>query len=653
MISIEAGAEGFTLSADGRRVLSHTRKRPCIELGRSENLVRQSRGSFRLRRRRTDSEALKSYKVVEASADLAIVDFEGKLRVAARWSEGRLRLSFSQFDSRVDFFRLRLAAWPDERIFGCGERFDALDLKLSRVKLWVHRKGLGRGREFLSILARSRSPGGAGRWRSPCPVPAFVSTKDYWCAIDCPAYMILDFRRNLTIVESWAVPREIVMGFQAEASAAVADMASVYGRPPVPPYWTFEGACLGVLGGREALERKLGTVLEAGAKVSAVFAQDWREGGLYPDLGGLVAALRSRGIRFIGYLSPLLDVRGDLYAEASRERLCIKDSEGRDYLIEPPPGTSASPLAMLDFTKDEAGAWMKDFIRRELLGIGMSGWMADSGEYLPADAVLASGEDARLAHNRWPVFWARINREAFEESGRAGDLLFFLRSGWLGSSRYATAFWAGDQLADFSRDGLAGLVPAALSLGLSGGGFWHSDTGGSLCLAGARRRPECLARWMEMSAFTPFFRGREGSRPKDSAQFWSDPASLSLFARLSDIYAALKPYHLAVAAEQAELGLPPIRHPWMHYERDPLAQRLCRQYLYGRDLMVAPALAPGIQLTEAYLPEDEWVHLWSSRVFRSGRVAVESPLGYPAVFYRSASPFASLFDALRRTSRRS
>jgi alpha-glucosidase len=125
---------------------------------------------------------------------------------------------------------------------------------------------------------------------------------------------------------------------------------------------------------------------------------------------------------------------------------------------------------------------------------------------------------------------------------------------------------------------------------------------------------------------------------------------------MSEIFAALKPYHLAVAGE-ASGGIPPIRHPWLHYESDPEARELSYQYLYGRDLMVAPALSSGAAarsspLTELYLPEDEWVHLWTSRSFRGGRVSVEAPLGYPAVFYRASSSFASLFDAIRRTARR-
>lgn len=641
MINIEAGPEGFILSAAGRRVLSHSRRNPCIVIGRAENLVRQVRGAFKLRRRRETATPLRAYKVVEATGDFVEIDFDGRLMMSARWKDGRLRLSFSRFDSSVDSFRLKLAASPDERIFGCGERFDRLDLKNYRVPLWVRERGMG------------------GRSATPFPAPAFVSTKDYWCAIDCPAYTVLDFRRAYTCIDTWAVPREIVLGFQADAASLVSDMTAALGRPPAPPYWAFEGAWLGLRGGAQAMDRKLGDAIDAGAKVSAVFAPDWcgpkpgrdwawdRE--LYPDLPRRISALRSRGIRFIGYVNPLLDPDGALYAEASSRGYCVKGEGGADYLVP----SSSSSFAMVDLTRPEAFAWMKGVIARELIGIGMSGWMADCGEQLPADAVLASGEDGARAHNRWPVLWAKLNREAAEESGRLGDLLFFLRSGWLGSSRYAEAFWTGDQPAGFAKGGgPASLVPAALSFGLSGGGFWHSDTGGSVPFSRAKRGPERLARWMEMSAFTPFFRGNEGSRFEPSAQLWSDSAGLALFARMSGIYAELKPYHAAVAAELSEGGLPPIRHPWMHYEADPQAQRLDGQYLYGRDLMVAPSASRKPALTRLYLPDDDWVHLWTSRCFRGGRVAVESPLGYPAVFYRAASSFAPLFDALRRTARR-
>jgi sulfoquinovosidase len=661
MINIETGPEGFTLSAGGRRILSHTRRNPCLEIGRAENLVRQGRGSCRLRRRRAITTPLRAFKILEASDSLAVIEFGGKLELAARWTEGRLRLSFSHFDSSVNLFRLRLAASPDEAIFGCGERFERLNLKLTEVRLWVQEKAAGRG-GLASPTARTKGRGGPSRGATPFPVPAFISTKNYWCSIDSSAYTVLAFRRAFTLIDSWAVPREIVMGFQPDAPGALADMTSALGRPPSPPPWAFEGAWLGVIGGTAPMMDRLEAVLRSGAKVSAVYAQDWCGSGLqgtgtappgaraaldwtwdrqlYPNLPETIALLRARGIRFIGHINPFLDTEGRLYAEASARGYCVKDGNGRDYLVAV-AGAPASPAAaLLDLTHPEAFAWMKALIKRELLGIGMSGWMADSGGCLPPDAVTSLGEDAALLHNRWPLLWARLNREAVEEAGLLGEALFFLRSGWISSSRFATALWGEEGSAKASRQGgLASLVPAALSAGLSGGSFWHASAG------------ESQPRWMELSAFLPFFRAGEVGCPLASARFWSEGESLALFCRMSAIHAALKPYHLAVAAELTDEGLPPIRHPWTHYETDGRARALVFQYLYGRDLMVAPATSPSAVLTSLYLPADEWVHLWSSRSFRGGQVVIDSPLGYPAVFYRAASPFAPLFDALRRSTR--
>lgn len=64
---------------------------------------------------------------------------------------------------------------------------------------------------------------------------------------------------------------------------------------------------------------------------------------------------------------------------------------------------------------------MKDIIQDELLGNARcSGWMVDFSEALPFDAVLASGVSAAACHNRYPVQWMRLNREAIDETGRLG-----------------------------------------------------------------------------------------------------------------------------------------------------------------------------------------------------------------------------------------
>ncbi len=673
MIDIEAAQDGFALFVEGRKVLAHSRRAPCVEIGVAETAVRQHRGSVRLHRRRAVSIPIRSYKVFANEGEFCALDFDGKIRMALRLEGARLRMSFSLYDASINFFRIRLAAFHDESIFGLGERFSHLDLKGRRVRLWVEERGSGRG---AADHAGSRR---VDHDSSCFPSPVFISTRKYWCAVDTNAHTIMDFsRRASTLIEAWAVPREIVLGIgtkaqapqaepgargQGEAPELVGDMSSYLGRQVIPPSWVYDGAIIGVQGGMGVLQERAEACLASGSKIAGFLIGDWcgraHPGGagsgsdwtwdreLYPDLPRQIALLRSRGIRVLGSLSPMLRVDGEQYAEAARSLWCVKEGGRKDYTVT----CSGSPHAMVDLSNPAAFAWLKELIKRELLGIGMSGWVADSGEALPPDAVLSSGEEAVLAHNRWPVLWARANREAIEDSGRLGDAIFFSRGGWLGSTRYAMAFWVGDRAPVKERKaGFASTIPAAISAGLSGAGFWQFDIGGAEQPARGKGSPTGLLRRMEMAAFTPFFRAEDFSGAGPAP--WNDPSSMAMLSRMTEVFASLKPYHMAAAAEYAEQGLPPIRHPWLHYEGDSEVLGLSLQYMYGRDLMIAPSMGACEELTSLYLPEDTWVHLWSSREFRGGGVTVESPPGYPAVFYRSESRFASLFDAIRRTAKR-
>ncbi len=678
MISFETARDGFILTVEGRRVLRHTHRSPCVELATAEHRVRQNRGAFALKTRRAVPKKLGPFSLRYRGADRTVVDFGGLLLMTVTYEKGVLRMSFSCADPGINHFRIRLGAHPKERIYGCGEQCSRLDLKGRKVPLWVEERDPGRGRDLIALATR---PGGGagGNWHTTCfPAPIYVSSMNYWAVVDTAAHTTFGFGKTLTAVECWGVPTSIAMGFGREMPKIMSALSSELGRQSAPPDWVYDGAWLGVQGGMDAILGKVDAALKAGAAVGAVWVRDWcgaRESSrgrepvwnwsydrsLYPGLGEGIRSLRDRGIRFLGYINPFLAADGEQYKEASSRGYCVKKPDGSDYLAE----ATGFPAAMIDLTHPHARRWYKNIIRTEMLDLGISGWMADSGEYLPADAVLHSGEDAKLAHNRWPVLWAALNREAIAEWSVAGsegpdgrprsakDIVFFVRSGWLGTSREANGVWAGDQLVNFSRsEGLPSVIPASLSMGFSGIAFWHSDVGGYKAVAWLKRSPRCLARWMEIAAFTPVFRTHEGDRPDRNAQFWSDPTMLALLARSSEIYGALKPYHRVVTEEYRLFGLPPIRHPFIHYENDGKLHEHPFQYLYGRDILVAPVLDEKSGSTSLRLPEDEWVHMWSSRHFSGGDLSIETPFGYPAVFYRAASPHASLFDAIRRTARK-
>ena len=48
--------------------------------------------------------------------------------------------------------------------------------------------------------------------------------------------------------------------------------------------------------------------------------------------------------------------------------------------------------SLADLSRPETREWVKSYMRRAL-DVGFTGWMADFGEWLPHDAVLASGAE--------------------------------------------------------------------------------------------------------------------------------------------------------------------------------------------------------------------------------------------------------------------
>ncbi len=116
---------------------------------------------------------------------------------------------------------------------------------------------------------------------------------------------------------------------------------------------------------------------------------------------------------------------------------------------------------------------------------------------------------------------------------------------------------------------------------------------------------------------------------------------------MTTVFTTLKPYIKAAVAQNAKSGLPVMRPLFLHYEDDARAYTLKYQYLFGRDLLVAPVHEEGRRDWTLYLPQDSWVNAWTGETCRGGDVTVDAPLGKPPVFYRQHSEWADLFSTLR------
>jgi sulfoquinovosidase len=658
---------GFALRAAGREILRHTVEAPCLFVGVGEADVRMAKGNF----------AISDYVVERVALRAAVAETKGdRIRIGFSAEAGTPeRLAIEVFETGHVTFHpgpepinrlwLRLAAEPGEHLWGAGEQLSYFDLRGRRFPLWTSEPGVGRDKSTQITWMADHASAGGDYFNTNYPQPTYVSSRRYALHVETTAYAVFDFRHEaFHEIEVWEVPERIEI-FTADTFVdLVSAISTRFGRQPPLPDWVLDGAIIGLKQGDESFQR-LEAYVSAGAAISGLWCEDWV--GLrvtsfgkrlfwnwkwnqtrYPGLDRKIGELARRGVRFLGYVNPYLCVDGDLYPGArDAGYLALRQDSDEPYIVD----FGEFDCGVVDFTNPDAADWFAEaVIGREMLDFGLSGWMADFGEYLPHDVRLANGVDGMLMHNAWPTLWAKVNADAVARRGKTGEAVFFMRAGYSGVQRHCPLLWAGDQSVDFSRhDGIGTVIVAALSSGLMGNAYHHSDIGGYTSLFGNVRTAELLMRWSEMAAFTAVMRSHEGNRPDENLQLDQDPEVLAHFAHMTRVYRHLGPHIRRLRNEAGEQGLPLQRPLFLHHEDDPKTYAEQTQYLFGRDLLVAPVIEEGRKARTVYLPAGaDWVHAWSGQVFAGGQsVETPAPLGRPPVFYRGDAPDAALFHDLR------
>ncbi len=559
----------------------------------------------------------------------------------------------------------RLVAEPDERVWGCGEQMSYLDLRGRHFPLWTSEPGVGRDKStYVTWRSDVENRAGGDYYHTNYPQPTFLSSRHYACHLETSSYADFDFRHDdFHELQVWDVPVRLELYGATRYLSLVERLGARFGHQPRLPEWVYDGVILGLKRGKTHAQERLEQALASDMAVSALWCEDWagiRETSFgarlfwdwkasesrYPDLAEWCRELESRGIRFLGYVNPYLCVDGELYPVARDHGYLATTAGGETAIVD----FGEFDCGVVDFTNPEACSWFKDTIlKANMLDIGLSGWMADFGEYLPVGVTLANGVAAEVEHNRWPTRWARVNAEALAERGKTAEATFFMRAGYTGVQAFCPLLWGGDQSVDFSRhDGIGTVITAALSSGLLGNAFHHSDIGGYTSLFGNVRSAELFKRWVDLATFTPVMRTHECNRPADNLQ-WFDSAELTEhLARMSRVYRHLSPYLKVLVEEGAERGIPVQRPLFLHFEDDPKVYGIQTQYLYGPDLLVAPVIEAGVAARDVYLPAGEtWVHLWSGTVESGGRrLEVGAPDGRPPVFFRQRSAWRTLFETV-------
>ena len=264
-------------------------------------------------------------------------------------------------------------------------------------------------------------------------------------------------------------------------------------------------------------------------------------------------------------------------------------------------------------------------IHREVFEQGVDGWWPDQGDGLDAES--------RLARNR--MYWEG------QQLWRPDERVFALhRNAYAGISRYAGFLWSGDVYTTWET--LATHVPVAINTALSGITYWGTDIGGFVPTP--EYTGELHVRWFQFGAFCPLFRAhgrtwhlrlpwgwntgelghdeianyRGGAGNPDLAEL-NNPEVEPICKQYLELRYRLMPYLYTAVRDGHETGLPIMRSLWLHYADDEAAAAIGDQYLWGRDILVAPVVERGATVRDLYLPKGRWHDLWTESITEGGR----------------------------------
>lgn len=654
--------EGFDLLMAGKCILRHRLDMPAFDIARGNASVSMYRGNFSISDSPTGAISPDAWT---RRGDKLLLFHDGQEVLAVELRETGIEVT--ALDPRYDRLTIRFHAAAGEAVWGGGEQMSYLALNGRDFPMWTSEPGVGRDKSTeLTRLMDEHAMAGGDYWTTNYPQPTILTSR--WLGIHCDssAYSVIDCRDPTAhAFQVWSSRTGFEFFPADDPVSLVGALSARFGKQPPLPDWAIGGAIVGLKSGRTSVER-LERMEAAGVAVAGLWCEDWagiretsfgrrlfwdwtrgeRSEERYPDLPGQIARLAERGIRFLGYANPYLAVDGTLFAEAEAGgHFCVRPDSDAVYLVD----FGEFDCGVLDFTSAATRNWFAErILGREMLDIGIAGWMADFGEYLPTDVRLADGSDPMKAHNRWPVLWAEVNAQAVASRGKTGDAVFFMRAGFSGVQGHCPLLWAGDQSVDFTRhDGIGTVITAALSAGLLGNAYSHADCGGYTSLHDNIRTVELMQRWCELAAFAPVMRSHEGNRPDSNLQYDSSDELLDCFARWSRVHAHLKPYVRSLVEEAGRTGLPLQRPLFLHYPDDPKLFAIQDQYLYGPDLLVAPVIEEGATSRDVVLPGDTpWRDVWTGEDIAPGQHRRSAPIGRPPVFYRPQGAYSSLFAKL-------
>ena len=336
----------------------------------------------------------------------------------------------------------------------------------------------------------------------------------------------------------------------------------------------------------------------------------------FPTFEKMISDFRAQGFHTI--LITDLHIKKDPnhdyapYDSGIKDDVFVKNPDGSIFVGKVWPGDSVFP----DFTLTRVREWWGS-LYKEFVSMGVAGFWNDMNEpsvffradqTMPLDTVhrLDDGTtiDHRAAHNIYGMENARATYEGLRKL-QDGERPFVLtRAAYSGAQRYA-ATWTGDNSGTWNH--LKMSTPTLMSMGISGMPLVGDDMGG---FSGSPPA-ELLTRWFEVGALNPIYRDHTAKGTADQEPWVHGPEQEAIRKHYIELRYRLLPYLYTAIEEASRTGIPLMRPLFLEYPQATEFYGDDRDFLFGRDLFVAPVTTEMVDPEDISLPPGDWYDFWT------------------------------------------
>lgn len=295
----------------------------------------------------------------------------------------------------------------------------------------------------------------------------------------------------------------------------------------------------------------------------------------------------------------------------------------------PETGNIEFPNSAPDLTNAEFRQWFWQVFHTNALKPdqnypGDALWIDEFDEqgHAPKEMILANGRSSGEMRNYWFFLIANaLVAEGWDKANLNKRPFVWVRGMTAGAQRYAT-LWSGDIYPNYQD--MAGQVRGMQLAGLSGFPYWGHDAGGFYdWQAGVGPDETMYQRWaLAFGSFAPIWKphGMGQSRwPLDR-----NSASQETAIKYSQLRYRFMPYLYSAAKEAALTGIPMTRAMLLDYQHNELAWQFDLQYMWGKNLLVAPVTQDSGHKS-VWLPPGQWYDFFTNEVLSGDRIISVQP----------------------------